>query len=604
MCGIAGLATPDPQERRSEGFLETLAHRGPDGRGQASASTERGSWLLAHTRLAIVDLSAAGSQPMSDEQGALHLSFNGEIYNHLELRRYCEAKGHRFSSAMDGEVILHLWEMEGPSALERLNGIFALAVADRRSGEVFLARDPLGVKPLFYSQGSQGELWFASEISALRQAGAPVGTLDPVALAQFLSFLWVPDPRTPLAGVRAVPPGNVLRWHGGSSTVFPYAPKLEPVEQPESISHRDATAVLRERFCEAVQRQLLGDVPIGLMASGGVDSSLIWWAARDNVHRGYTIAWPADGTGEGLSEDAQTVEQLRQRFGTDVRLLQGEASEDRPVPSSGDLFADPAYELTRSIARAARDDGLKVLLSGQGGDELFGGYRRHAVAGPVSRLRFGAFGAAAADVLRRLSSRKVGVEYVARLATACGERDPFRAYMHLCTYSSAADRARALDCTEAEVADHVVWQRHREVFDSQPPRASFLRKVMALDLAVYLPGLGLSYVDRAGMEFGVEIRVPWLDLELVRWTLTLPDDVLVRRFRGKWLPRELAAAVISPHVAHRPKRGFAAPAAKVSLGHREGQRGFRQGSYFARAVTILHQYRESGKHAPITVKGG
>jgi asparagine synthase (glutamine-hydrolysing) len=162
--------------------------------------------------------------------------------------------------------------------------------------------------------------------------------------------------------------------------------------------------------------------------------------------------------------------------------------------------------------------------------------------------------------------------------------------MQLCTYSMPADRARILDCTEAEVSNDAVWQRHRAVFDALPAGTSFLRKAMALDLSVYLPGLGLAYNDRASMEHGVEVRVPWLDLELVRWSLALPDSVLTRGGRAKWLPKELAARVISPQLAWRAKRGFAAPAQRVAPGQTPGSRGFRQGKYFALAASILEQH--------------
>ncbi len=162
--------------------------------------------------------------------------------------------------------------------------------------------------------------------------------------------------------------------------------------------------------------------------------------------------------------------------------------------------------------------------------------------------------------------------------------------MQLCTYSAAADRARVLGCTEAAVGNDVIWQRHREVFDSLPAGVSFLRKAMALDLSVYLPGLGLAYNDRASMEQGVEVRVPWLDLDLVRWSLTLPDSVLIRRQRAKWLPKELAARVVSPEVAQRAKRGFAAPADHVAPGLAPGSQGFRQGRYFALATSILAKH--------------
>ena len=546
-------------------------------------------WELGHTRLSIVDLSTAGNQPMANEDGTLVMVFNGEIYNSPELRRLCEAKGHTFRSEMDGEVILHLWEMEGVAALGRLNGIFAVAMADTRSGDVTLGRDPLGVKPLVYASSPGGDLWFASELAALSAMGAPLGNLDVTALAQFLTFLWVPDPRTPYQGARTVEPGRALRWSKGRIEHLDYGEPQVPAAHPIPMAR--AVDGLAERFGAAGRRQLLADVPIGLMASGGIDSGLLWSATRDSLSQAFTIRWSADGA-EGLNEDAAAVGVLEQQLGTPVTYLQGEGAEVRPLPSSGDLFADPAYELTRQIARAAGEQGYKVLLSGQGGDELFAGYRRHSVAPWLDRLRPGRLAASAEKIFamagQRGAGRGLNTEYSSRLARAFAQGDPFSGYLQLCSYSTASERAEVLACTESEVTDEVVWQRHRQVFDGLPAGLSFLRQAMALDLAVYLPGLGLSYVDRAGMEFGVEIRVPWLDLDLVRWSLTLPDDLLVRRGRRKYLPTALGARELGRTMARRPKRGFAAPAERLA-GHKgaSGHRGFRQGLYFARARSVL-----------------
>jgi len=324
------------------------------------------------------------------------------------------------------------------------------------------------------------------------------------------------------------------------------------------------------------------------MASGGVDSSLLWWAAADGVDRCYTVCWTGDQGVEGLYEDAMAVAQLEQRLGTKTRYLEGHIAEQVLLPPSGDLFADPAYELTRGIARAARTDGIKVLLAGQGADELFGGYRRHFVATALERFRLGHVGTLLERALARVASQRVGVEYAERLARALSERDPFCSYMQLCSYSTARERAEALGCSEGEVTDDVMWQQHRAVFDAQPSNASFLRKVTAVDQGVYLPGLGLAYMDRAGMEFGVEIRVPWLDLELVDWARNLPDSALVRRGRGKWLPRALASQELGEQLANRSKRGFAAPASLIrASGDPTGERGRRQGDYFVRARRIL-----------------
>jgi asparagine synthase (glutamine-hydrolysing) len=587
MCGIAGHVGSESSAPLGGSVLRELRHRGPD--SQRAERFVAGGVIadLAFARLAIVDLSDAGQQPMTSEDGRLTMVFNGEIYNSPVLRRECERAGHRFRSAMDGEVILHMWETEGPSALEHLNGIFAVAIVDSVTGEIFLARDPLGVKPLAYV-ATGGELWFASELSALRAMAAPIGTADPVAIAQFLSFLWIPDPRTPYAHARSIEPGSVMRWTPSGSTAWRYCEPLHPVDSPQGVHPANAVEELRSQLAGAVDRQLLGDVPIALMASGGVDSSLIWWAAGARLERAYTIEWTGSTGEEHLSEDAVTVRTLSRLLGTSVTYVAGEDVSTAP-PRSGDLIADPAHDLARQISHRASRDGYKVLLSGQGGDELFAGYARHRIAPILQNLRLGQLGKVAERAIFRYGEG-LGAEYMARVARAASETDPFASYMQLCTYSTAVDRARTLDCTEAEVSNDVVWQRHRAVFDALPARASFLRKAMSLDLSVYLPGLGLAYNDRASMEHGVEVRVPWLDLELVRWSLTLPDSVLVRWHRAKWLPKELAARVVSPRVARRPKRGFAAPAHRVAPDRTPGIQGFRQGRYFALAASILEQH--------------
>jgi asparagine synthase (glutamine-hydrolysing) len=587
MCGLAGHIGRQPVAALGDSVLDALRHRGPDAQCAERCTTSGVTAELAFARLAIVDLSDAGQQPMSNEDGRFTMVFNGEIYNSPLLRRECERSGHTFRSSMDGEVILHMWETEGPSALQRLNGIFALAMLDTKTGELFLARDPVGVKPLVYAE-ADGELWFASELRALLSMGAPTGGADLVALAQFLSFLWIPDPRTPYAGVRSIEPGTVLRWKAQGLETSRYCEPLHPAESSQAIRPEHAVEELRSRFSSAVRRQLLSDVPIGLMASGGVDSSLIWWAAGDHVERAYTIEWPGSTGEERLSEDTATVRELSRVLGTAVTYVAGEeASGD--LPRAGDLLADPAHDLARTISRQASSDGFKVLMSGQGGDELFAGYARHRIAPFLRQLRFGAVAKAAEHAISGRGSA-LRAEYLTRIARASSERDPFASYMQLCTYSAAADRAKVLGCSEEEVSNDAVWERHRAVFDALPARASFLRKAMALDLAVYLPGLGLAYNDRASMEHGVEVRVPWLDLELVRWSLTLPDSVLIRRQRAKWLPKELVSRVVSPQIAKRAKRGFAAPAHNVAPGLAPGSRGFRQGRYFALATSILEQH--------------
>lgn len=646
MCGLAGLAAAGPPadgtdivgalaDGRPQAGPDLLRHRGPDGSGSVRWSAGGAAGWLLHTRLAIVDLSDAGQQPMTDERGRFLLAFNGEIYNHRELRRLCEARGHRFTSRMDGEVIVHLWEDEGSECLRRLNGIFAFAMVDRSTGEVWLGRDPVGVKPLFL-QVDRDALWFASEPAAIVALGADPGPVDTVALAQFLTFLWIPDPRTPWARVRSVLPGELVRWRAGEELRrSSFGEALVPDPDPPRQRLDAAADQLEEHLTTACRRQMLGDVPVALMASGGVDSSLLWWGGLRDLSGAYTIEWSRDagmagesaarrgpgghragGRGsERLDEDAQTVRALRWLptvpgtgrpgdapvTGLPVTFLPGERREAVRRSSSGDLFADPAYELTRLIAARARADGRKVLWSGQGGDELLAGYRRHRVARLLADRPAYLLGLAG-RAIRGGSGRAdlfggQRVEYFTRLLRAASAPTFLDRYLHLCTYSDARERARVLGCATSEVGDDVVWERHREVHASLPPGLSALRQALTLDLRVYLPGLGLAYVDRAGMEYGVEIRVPWLDLDLVRWSLGLPDDVLAAD-GGKGPARMLARRVLPSVVATRAKRGFAAPVERLrrgehsSDGHRSGDgevggRGFRQSHYFGHAAAMI-----------------
>ncbi len=373
--------------------------------------------------------------------------------------------------------------------------------------------------------------------------------------------------------------------------LFFYGDPLVPAPEPDSRSAEERVAQVSERFVEAARRQLLADVPIALMASGGVDSGLLWWATAASLERAYTISWDPTGDFEGFDDDRRAVEELERRFGTPVDYLPGGRAGD-VLPSTGDLFADPAYDLARLIAPTARQRGHKVLLSGQGADEAFGGYRRHTMASVSRRdLRIGRLGRTLERALLLLPAGRLSTEYLARLARACSERDPFGAYMQLCTYSTAGDRAQALDCTEAEVNNEVVWQRHREVFDRLPTACHSFERPSRSTSPSTSPASGSPFVDRAGMEFGVEIQVPWLDIHFLRWALTLPDDALVHRGRGRWLTRALAASELSPEIAHRPKRGFAAPASRVGdTTAAVGRQGFRQGAYFARATRILDEH--------------
>lgn len=596
MCGIVGIASSEQSVEIPDVVLASIGHRGPDGGAVEKETRDGWNWALGHTRLSIIDLSNRGNQPMTTEDGNLIAVFNGEIYNHQSLRRLCESRGHRFRSDMDGEVILHLWEDEGPACLRQLNGIYAIALIDRKDEQLFLVRDPMGVKPLYF-RSSDGTIGFASEPATLDKLGGPLGSQDLVALAQFLTFVWIPAPRTPSQDIRALRPGFLLSWRKGQESETRFIPQLSPRSDDESRSTESLSKELRERFQVACQRQLMSDVPVGLMASGGIDSSLIWWGTSLGLDRVFTIAWHGSDQ-EGLNEDFRAVSSLQGRFGTAMTAINGsEVDPKEGQPISGDLIADPAFQLTKTIAKSARDQGVKVLFSGQGGDELFGGYRRHLAALYLPRVLNSPKGMRALInlLLRNAPISGLNKEFAERITRALHRGSEFEAYMQLCSYSTGRERARVLGCYEQEVTDEVVWSSHREVFDELAgSTTSFLKRALALDLNVYLPGLGLAYVDRAGMEHGIEIRVPWLDLELVHWALGVPERALIKGMKGKILPKEFASDELGKSVATRAKRGFGVPSRRLKPAGEKGEYGHRQGVYFARAVESLGSYRSLG----------
>src|SRR5688572_1096637 len=409
MCGIAGFAG-DFDASVLTRMGGAIAHRGPDAAGEAIYTRDGAAVGLANRRLAIQDLSPAGRQPMTLRCGVcspgsaeglgkagsekLWLTFNGEIYNFPELRRELEQAGHHFFSRSDSEVILHLYAQHGVSMLRRLNGIFALAIYDGRPGgqrngvqpgDVIVARDGMGVKPLYYSESRRGVL-FASEMKALLACGLDYvdRTIDPAAVSQYLAYQWVPAPRTVLASVRKVLPGEYLLLRRGqvtSRTTFYRLPAPAPADRPLD----DVVAEFRDQLRAAVTRQLLSDVPIGAFLSGGLDSSavvaMIRHAQPDYRLPCYTMAFDDDFSSEGSPSDLPFARQAAQHMG--VNLIEVHAGPrvvdrlDEVLFALDEPTGDPAPINAYLIAERAHADGLKVLLSGTGGDDILGGYPRH-----------------------------------------------------------------------------------------------------------------------------------------------------------------------------------------------------------------------------------
>ena len=413
MCGIAGLL-PTPNGTLDTALLTSMcramAHRGPDdwgialglpGSGAGSGDPAHVSSLtsanrigLAHTRLSIIDLSAAGHQPMSSEDGQTWIVYNGELYNFVELRQVLQREGHRFRSRTDTEVILRLFEVEGPACFRRLNGMFALAIWDNRTQTLYLARDRFGVKPLYYARGTEGFV-FASEIKAMWGAGLS-RRIDLEALNRYLAFLYVPEPDTILEGVRKVPAGCCVRIasDGAEPELRPFW-RLDPNREFGRLSERDAADALRDKLAEAVVRQTVGDVPVSAFLSGGLDSSgvvaLMTRAGRppSSVHAiGFS---PKDRRYEGGTDDLPYARKLASQLGLnyDELILTPDIVNLLPklVWHLDEPLADPAIVPAFLVAQRASKQ-AKVLLSGMGGDELFGGYRRHLSQELLTRFSY------------------------------------------------------------------------------------------------------------------------------------------------------------------------------------------------------------------------
>lgn len=550
MCGIAGFRAGGDDEAVAARLLACLANRGPDGDAQAS----RGGWVLAHTRLAVIDLSGRVTYPIANEAGDVHLTYNGEIYNFRELKRELEGAGHRFATDCDAEVVVHGWEEWGHGVFARLSGMFALGLVDERTGELVVARDRMGIKPLVATTG--GRPAFASEAMALVRAGLAQPRVDDAAVAEFLAFHYVPPPRTGIAGVEHVEPGTAVAFgRDGGRTVHRWAPRAFEAAPGEAVGLDELDAA----FGRAVDRHMVSDVEVGLMLSSGVDSSLVLerLASQGRAPVCFTIGF----AGAGDYDEAARAAELARRYGAEHHVDRFEIGFAEAVESVAGAFdgpfADASALPTLAVARLASQR-VKVVLSGTGGDDLFAGYYRHRahllhrlvrmVPAPAAR-------ALAERPARRGGERTSAVglfaSYATRLARTRGldRRDQYLSLVGGSTSPAALELLRgAVDAGGARrgVADRLGL-----------PAAPGLRGLQAFECRTYLPYDLLVKEDRATMAHSVESRVPLLDPELLGLAERMPARQLISLREGKRPLRALAARRIGP--ASAIKRGFATP---------------------------------------------
>jgi asparagine synthase (glutamine-hydrolysing) len=550
MCGIAGLAGRSAGRR---GVLERISaeivHRGPDESG-----VHDDEWVtLAIRRLSIIDV-AGGHQPYRNEHGTIHVVFNGEIYGFRRLRERLEKAGHRFASQTDGEVIAHAYEEFGPAFVSELDGMFAFALWDAPNGRLVLARDRLGKKPLFLAHHADGTLSFASELGALLLDERIKREVDPEALAEYLQYGYIPSPRTILRGVSKLAPATMLTWETSGRLRRERYWQLD-FEPKHRLSYDDALDELEERSLHAVRERLVSDVPLGVFLSGGIDSSYVlaqMVAAGAQGVQSFAIGFPDSRYDERAH--ARRIAKLLGSEHHEAVVQPDDLVEMLPelVHHYGEPFADPSMVPTFYLSRWARQR-ITVALTGEGGDELFGGYYRHQaarVAGyadllpqAARSLAGGGAGRIGAESAHPMSVRHRLYRFLRAI-----ELEPAARYAEYTAVLSSQERAMLSSVLPSAAAPEPVGAV-----------ATTLDRALAVDLARSLPDQLLFKMDIATMANSLEARAPLLDYRLVEWAARLPTAFKQRGRARKRLISDALARHVPAELFKRPKMGFTAP---------------------------------------------
>ena len=566
MCGIVGIL--DLNERRTidrellSRMNDVQQHRGPDGSG---IHIEPGVGF-GHRRLSIIDLTG-GAQPLFNEDGSVVVTFNGEIYNFKELMRELEAHGHVFRTRCDTEVIVHAWEQWGADCVSRFSGMFAFAVWDRNQRRLFLARDRLGKKPLYYSVLASGHLVFSSELKGLMVHPGVQRRLSPRAVENYFAFGYVPDPETIFTDVKKLPPATTLVVEHGAAVPAPRTYWDLDMHPRENVDEREAQEELVTRLRAAVAARMVADVPLGAFLSGGVDSSavvaMMAGLSPDPV-RTCSISF-----GDPRYNESAYAESVARRYGTNHQTQQVGPDEfdliDRLADMYDEPFADSSAMPTFRVCELARSS-VTVALSGDGGDENFAGYRRYRWFMKEQRIR-----GLIPDVVRAPLFATLGyvypkMDWAPRLLRAKSTlqalaRDALDSYFN--TVAVSTPQLRTSLFSESLTRD---LQGYRSIellrqLAEHAPASDPLSMVQYLDFKTYLPGDILVKVDRASMANSLEVRVPLLDHNVVEWAAQLPADLKLRGEEGKYIFKRALEPYLSEDILYRPKMGFAVPLA-------------------------------------------
>ncbi len=566
MCGIAGFSG-DFDEDLLRSMNAAIAYRGPDDSG---IWVDPGAGLgLAHRRLSIIDLSELGHQPMWDATRTVVVVLNGEIFNYQELRAELVEQGHEFRSCSDTEVLLNLYLREGEAMLPQLNGMFAFALWDSRTNLLFLARDGVGVKPLYYSCTPKGFL-FASELKAILREPTLDRTLDPLAIHYHLSYLWCPAPHTMLKAVRKLEPGHALLVKDGKIQRHWQFYDLPYSKPPEKMSKADAVEELDERLQVAVRRQMVSDVPVGAFLSGGLDSSAVVSLARqlapDHRLQCFTMGFEdSEASKEEWVADLPYARRVAKHLQVDLHTINvgHEMADDlaRMIYHLDEPQADLAPINVLMISRLARRHGIKVLLSGAGGDDIFTGYRRHFA------LRQERYWSGLPRGVRRLLSLASGKLPVngslgRRLAKAFRDADMDsheRIAGYFCWIDPTLQRSLYTPELQQAIGSVSPTSPLLSTLSLLPAGTEPINSMLYLEGKHFLPDHNLNYTDKMSMAAGVEVRVPLLDPDLIAFASRLPVSFKQRGRTGKWIFKKQMEPYLPRDVIYRPKTGFGVP---------------------------------------------
>ena len=578
MCGISGLVNCGNREALSR-MTHVQAHRGPDDSGLWEQRFPDGSYIgLGSRRLAILDLSASGHMPMANEERSVFITYNGEVYNFADLRHELQVKGYRFASDTDTEVVLHLFEEEGPDCVKRLNGIFAFAICDMRSSSpvLFMARDHFGVKPFYYWYRGR-QFAFASEIKALLEVPGIEPELDHESLHQYLTFLWVPDPKTIFRNILKLEAGHYAILKGGELSITQYWDlRFPPQGQPHERLEEDLTDEIGERFRQSVKAQMVSDVPIGAFLSAGLDSSSIvamMSRATNQPVRTYTITFPGKyRLGETTLDNPEVPARLARQLGCENEQIVVEPDVARLLPQltwhMDEPTADPAIIAAYLVCHEARKQAT-VLLSGIGGDELFAGYRKHAAHYWAEQYQ------KCPGILRRMAEAAIAhlpgfrgttIKGSARLAKKMARSASLNSvdrFIMNCTYLDKGQKSGLYsDELASELSSTNPAGRHQGAF-REVQNADFLNQMLYLDTKIFMVSLNLTYNDKMSMASSVEVRVPFLDRELAEFVAwNVPPHLKLHGFfrpTTKYIFRQAMRGILPREVLRQPKAGFAAP---------------------------------------------